>query len=270
MIAPSGYHAAMLRTLACLILATAGCATIASGPYGAHLDAAGKPSAEAEKAAKLKISASEVTAMSSRYFAEIEFTLENPTAQWVRVEKVALDFGGEKANQSVSFPWGAQLENWAEATHYRNLVRQINDAMALELIGAGAAVLSMSAAHGHGGGSARVAGGLATMAVVAGIAGGVAASTEAGSVAASFGGQHLFAVPLEVPPGLFVKRYVVVNTPDDANQPCLANVVLAYELADHTTHRVALTFRTIDDERASLEWQRQACFTSMPPPRWSP
>jgi hypothetical protein len=146
---------------------------------------------------------------------------------------------------------------------------QINDAMALELIGGGAAVLSMSASHGGGGGSRRVAGGLATMAAVAGIAGSVVANAEAGAVAASSGGQHLFAVPLEVPPGLFVKRYVVVNTPDESNQPCLTKVVLAYELADHTTHRVALTFRVIGDDRANSKWQRQACFTSTPATQWS-
>ena len=39
--------------------------------------------------------------VASRYFGEIEFTLENPTAQWIHVDKVSLDFGSPKINQSV-------------------------------------------------------------------------------------------------------------------------------------------------------------------------
>jgi hypothetical protein len=120
------YARATMPCAACLVgvssvLAFAGCVPIASGPYGAHLDAAGKPSDAAAKAAKLKISAGEVTSMSSPYFAELEFTLENPTSRWVRIEKIGLDFGSDKANQLVSLPWGSQLAGWTTATHQRNL-----------------------------------------------------------------------------------------------------------------------------------------------------
>jgi hypothetical protein len=46
----------------------AGCASVASGPYGTYLDTAGQPSGAASQAAKLKVSAREIPEMSSRYF----------------------------------------------------------------------------------------------------------------------------------------------------------------------------------------------------------
>ena len=149
-----------------------------------------------------------------------EFTLENPTAQWVRVEKVALDFGSPKVNQSVYFPWGSQLDNWLEATRQRNAIEAENFAMAVAILGLGAGMVSIGVAPGPPAGM-RIAGGLATMAAVAGAA--AAATSELSAEGATEGpvffGRHLFAVPIEVPPGLFVKRFVVVNTSGDPRNP---------------------------------------------------
>ena len=119
---------------------------MASGPYGTYLDTAGQPSTAAAQAAKLKVSAREIPEMSSRYFGEIEFTLENPTAQWVRVDNVSLDFGSPQLNQSVYFPWGSQLDNWLEATRQRNVIVEENAALVFAILGLGAGMVSIGAA----------------------------------------------------------------------------------------------------------------------------
>ena len=240
-------------------MAVAGCVPLASGPYGAHLDAAGKPSAEAAKAAKLNISAGEVTTMSSSYFGEIEFTFENKTAVWVRIENIALDFGSEKNNRAVSFPWGAQLDAWEAATHQRNAIRELNDALVFEFFALGGALVSTAAPRNAR--ALHVAGGLASLAAVSAMAaqgaGGGARLDDDGTPV--FEGPHLFVLPLEVPPGLFSKRYLVVNTPEDPSLGCLTKVIMTYELGDKTSHRVALDFRSVVNQRGVSKWQESAC-----------
>lgn len=247
----AGAHTKILHAL--LALALTGCATVAGGPHGEYLDATGKPSDQAAQAAKLKVSAREMTSMSSRYFAELEFTFENPTAEWVRVEKIGLDFGSEKTNQAISLPWGSQLESWAEATHQRNVIREINDRIALELIGAGVMLSAAATSHRPGAVAVTVGGMMALTA---------AAATASENASApdgrpTFNGRHLLALPLDVPPGLFLKRYLIVNTPQAPELPCLTVVTMTYDLSDKSTHRVAVRFRIPYNN--SSEWQANVC-----------
>jgi len=105
--------------------------------------------------------------------------------------------------------------------------------------------------------AARAAGGFATLAAMTALTATVmesrAESTEGSPI---FEGSHLLAVPFDVPPGLFVKRWLVVNTPADPTLGCLTNLVLTYELADKSSHRVALSFRNTN---APSEWQANVC-----------
>ena len=235
-----------------LLLGSARCAQIASGPQGTSVDTLGRPSVEAAKAAPLKVSAGEISTMSSRYFGELEFTFENPGGKWIRVEQVVLDFGSEQNNQAVYFPWGAQLKSWADATSQRNAIKDANAATALALIGVGGALVSATAPRGAG---LRKLGGMASLAaVMTMLAANVEAQTDAADSKPRFGGDHLFAGPFDVPPGLFVKRWLVINTPDQPALKCLASVILTYTLADKTSHRVALSFRS-----PGSQWQQDVC-----------
>lgn len=245
----------------CPFIAQTGCAHVASGEYGISLDARGEASPAEDQAAKLRISAGEKTRMSSPYFGQLEFTFENPTGEWITVERVSLDFGSEKNNQSVLFPWGARLENWTAATVQRNAVRDINNALALELLAVGGSVAGSAA--GRHAPAARAAGGFATLAAMTAL---TATRAEARADAAEnvpfFEGSHLFNVPFDVPPGLFVKRWLVVNTPADPTLGCLTNVVMTYEFSDKTSHRIALAFR--NPAALGGEWQARVCAPQRP------
>jgi hypothetical protein len=235
------------------LLGPAGCAEIASGPQGTSLDALGRPSPEAARAAPLRVSAGEIGTMSSQYFGEIEFTFENPSGKWIRVEQVALDFGSEQNNQAVHFPWGTQLKSWADATSQRNAIQDANDAKML--LGAGGACALVLAAAQRGADGLRVLGGTASPgAITTMLATNVEAESGAADSAPRFGGDHLFAGPFDVPPGLFVKRWLVINTPDQPALNCLTSVTMTYALADKTSHRVALAFRLIGSQ-----WQQNVC-----------
>ncbi len=250
---PSSRLARISGLLLFLLLGSAGCAEIASGPHGTSVDALGRPYLEAAKAAPLKVSAGEIISMSSQYFGEIEFTFENPSGKWIRVEQVALDFGSEQNNQAVYFPWGTQLKSWADATSQRNAIKNANDATALAVLGLGGALVSASAPRGARG--LRALGGMASLVAVTTM---LAANVEAEAGAADgephFGEGHLFGGPFDVPPGLFVKRWLVINTPDQPALKCLTSVTMTYALADKASHRVVLPFRS-----PSSLWQQNVC-----------
>jgi hypothetical protein len=240
-----------------LLLGLAGCAEMVGGRQGTSLDAEGKPSEAAAKAAKLKVSAGEINRMSSPYFGEIELTFENPTGQWVRVKTVQVDFGDEKKNKAAAIPWGMQLESWIEATRQRNALRNADEAATLEII-AGLTALAVVAGGARGGGAEVVAGMLPLGAAAAMTRRQGTAETEDVTTAPLFGAGHLLAGPFEVPPGLLVKRWLVVNTPDDRSLGCISTLTLTYALTDDSVHRVALAFRSTDTNEPS-QWQLQAC-----------
>ena len=251
-----GYH---LRLLAFpLIGAMSGCAGIASGAYGTNLDNSGRPVSVASTPPGLKISAGEIDSMSSTYFGEIEFTFENPTPHWIRIEQVQLDFGGERNNKDVYVPWGNQLENWLESTRQRNLIREANTQTALTLLAMGGGIVSAGAFHGSGG--ARVAGGLVALTATAALVGKeMQDRKEAAENVPVFAQSHLLGGAIDVPPGLFVKRWIVLNTPADPYLHCLTSVTMSYSLGDQTSHRVLLDFRYHYVREPHSEWQRSVC-----------
>jgi hypothetical protein len=67
--------------------------------------------------------------------------------------------------------------------------------------------------------------------------------------------NHLLSLPFVVPPGLFAKRWVLFHTPDPTS-PCVASVLLDYDIKDKGRERAWLIFRGPYD---NSEWQRKAC-----------
>jgi hypothetical protein len=223
------------------------------------MDATGHPSAAAASAARLAVSCGETVSLSSRNFGALEFTFENATESWQQVEKVQLDFGDPKINQAVSIPWGSQLESWAEATNQRNAIDAANRGTALEILTLTGELVSLAAPRRHG--ALRASGGIVSLASAAALMGDhlqVQAETE--EQTPNFSGNHILALPFDVPPGLFTKRWIVLSTSADPKLGCISAVTLTYELADKTSYRVALAFRNT----ASSEWQRAACLVKYP------
>lgn len=145
------------------------------------------------------------------------------------------------------------MKSWANATSQRNAIKDANYATTLVLLGVGGALVSAAAPRGADGQHAL--GGMASLEAVATM---LAANVEAGAEAADggprFGGDHLFAGPFDVPPGLFAKRWLVINTPEQPALKCLTSVTMTYALADRTSHRVGLVFRWIGSQ-----WQQNVC-----------
>jgi hypothetical protein len=238
----------------------AGCARVQNAQPAVPLDAQGKPAPATAMNSGLRISGEELRELSSAYFGVLEVTFENPTAEWVRVERVTLDFGSPAKNATMGVPAGDDLKAFVASTEQRNAVRAVNrqTAFALTALG-GALVGGLSTNQG-----ASIAGDTVAVASL----GALAVDSQAQSIAkaeqvARLPETHLLAGGFAVPPGLFVKRWIVLQTKPPGLAECIGAVTLAYELGTKASERVLLTFKAA--HRAS-EWQNAACHPPEPEP----
>ncbi|HMJ13972.1 MAG TPA: hypothetical protein VK524_21290, partial [Polyangiaceae bacterium] len=117
--------------------------------------------------------------------------------------------------------------------------------------GAALSGLSDSNAYQLAGG-AVAAGSLTALA-----AGAVADRAQRSQRPGPFPRSHLMAVPFSIPPGLFTRRWIVLNTPAaSADLGCITTMIIGYETDARQRERVALSFRSA---AGRSEWQRPAC-----------
>jgi hypothetical protein len=110
-------------------------------------------------AAGLVISGEENADLSSLQFAEIDFTFENRTHDWIRIKKVTLDFGDKAINQEIQIPVGEDLVAWARAAQQLKAISDYNTSLVLGSI----LVAGSIAAGASNDPSVRVIGGAAAL-----------------------------------------------------------------------------------------------------------
>jgi hypothetical protein len=241
----------------------AGCATIEDAHPARPISPDGRLSKNRATASGLVVSGEELEELSSPYFGVLAFTFENPTSEWVRIENVILDFGSQARNDSIVLPWGEEISSWEQATSQRNAIRHANTTTLLSVLMVG------GMAARAGGRSTGAVGGLVSIAAVSGF---WAKSLADKTSAVTFPPAHLFATPFSVPPGLFSKKWVLLNGPRSPEVGCIQSVVLEYDTS-RGRERVHLQFRPsppVEDSRASSQvplppppsssyWQKAAC-----------
>jgi hypothetical protein len=249
------------RTLRCGLcaLSLSACASITNSYVATPLDAQGQLVHSTRTASGLVISGEELTTYASENFGLVEVTLENQLSAWVRIERLTLDFG-DSVRGGVSLTEEPDVSAWYRATVQRNDVRDANRASALgALVLVGAAVTV--AGHATDEPVAKAAGGLAMAAgPLALVAKGVDEAIERAERGDVYPETHLLAVPFGVPPGLFSKRWVLINT-QGRDTPCVRGMIIDYDVEGRGRERVLLRFRRRGN---GSEWQRAACDT---PPR---
>jgi hypothetical protein len=249
-----------------------GCATIQSGDYAVPLDPLPSPvpspspspspvpGAGARPATKapetLAISAGELDWLASPFFGVIEFTFENNGETWAEIDQIDLDFGTPDKNRSVLIPFGADIQTWEAAILERNAVRAANRDTALSLLALGGAV----ARSAHPRGAAGRAGGVVAVGALATLLASRASEGNGlGSVSEDrFPADALLNLPIRVPPGLFAKRRLLLNTARYPLGGCIDSVILSYRVSRASdapeSHRVRATFKT-----SVSEWQSRTC-----------
>src|SRR6185503_17438380 len=211
-----------------------GCATIEDAHPARPISPDGRLSKNRATASGLVVSGEELEELSSPYFGVLAFTFENPTSEWVRIENVILDFGSQARNDSIVLPWGEEIVSWEQATSQRNAIRHANTSTLLSVLMVGGFVAARA-----GGRTTAPVGGVVGLAAVSGL---WAKSLADKTSTVTFPPAHLFATPFSVPPGLFSKKWVLLNGPRTTEIGCVQSVVLEYDTSKGR-ERVHLQFR---------------------------
>ena len=233
------------------------CASIQNSYLATPIDERGQLSPERRTPSGLVISGEERSRYASRNFGFVEVTFENTSAAWVRVQELQLDFGDAARDEGVFIPEGEDVNAWYLATMQRNDIRDTNDAHALAaLLFVGKAVGSIAAASDEPA-VAGVGAALALGASTAALAEAADRDVQAAEEAHPLQGAHLLHVPFAVPPGLFAKKWVLLNTRPGV--PCVAAMRISYVLEGGGREQVLLPFRRLGHRSAGSVWQQYAC-----------
>ncbi len=235
-----------LRCLPLSALCLASCATIESAHPARPISSDGLPLQTRETPSGLVVSGEELDELSSPYFGVLAFTFMNPTNDWVRIDNVALDFGSKPRNDSIVLPFGEEIASWELATSQRNAIRRANTSTLLSALMIGGAV---TAAAGGRSTVGRI-GGLVALGAVGGL---WAQAIADKTTAVTFPPAHLFATPFSVPPGLFSKKWVLLNGPKTSDAGCISAVAVEYDTSKGR-EKVKLHFG-----RSGSSWQNAAC-----------
>jgi hypothetical protein len=238
-----------LRRFSSIALATTvagGCATVANTHTARPISADGATPVH-RNASGLSVSGEELEEVSSPHFGVIAVTFENPTSDWIQIDDVELDFGSETKNKNIFIPWGEQITSWELATSQRLAIRRVNTENALGLLAIGGA---MAAGLGRRSAVGAV-GGLVALGSMGALWG---QAMNNNLTAATLPPAHLFATPFSVPPGLFAKKWVLVNSASTSVGGCIGSVKIDYGVSGKGRERVWLPF-----SRGGSEWQWPAC-----------
>lgn len=83
-----------------------GCASVSTGKVAKPLT----PGARSDTSPSgLVLRGEENRRLTNRYVLVIDFTFENRTAGWLRIEEAALDFGSREIDAALSYPAGTDL-----------------------------------------------------------------------------------------------------------------------------------------------------------------
>lgn len=238
--------------VACLLLGALGpaCATVKSGDYAKPLDAQGQVIATSKTAAGLLISAQEVQDLASPYFGLIEVTFENPTPDWIHIDRTSVKFTAE-ATPHTEIPDATEIAGWERAIRQRNAIRSVNTSAALALVAVGGAVVA-AASPGR---TAGAVGGLAAVGAGSALVGReLAERARDADAVARFPDTHLLSVPVAIPPGLFVKKWMLLRTKSDVLTRCIDRMTLSIQRGSAAWEHFALMFKV-----PGSGWQPKGC-----------
>jgi hypothetical protein len=236
---------------ASLLLGLSACASVHEGIYATALGPDGQPSPGLTT--PLRISGTEAAELSGPALGVVQVTLENPSKQWIRVRGVSLDFGGAIRNAAVTIPAGGDLVTWQRAVQQRNAITAENRANALAVLAlvGGVASIASPSPEVSAMGDLVALGSLGMLA-----ADDVKAGVLAAQRAALYPENHLLAPDVSVPPGLFVKKWVLLHTTNDKVTGPLTSLRMHFETDDGSAHTVRLDFRV---SSCGSQWQHEFC-----------
>ena len=186
------------------------------------------------------MSGRENNSLASEFITSFDFTFENKTSKWRRIQRVEIDFGSPEANQKLRFLVGKELLVWADSVQQLKIISDHNTSIVLGSIAAagaiGAATSTDRSLQKAGSGTFLAATSFLT-------AKSLSEEKQRREMSRLFPESHLMAEGFIVPPGLHAKKWVAVYTSEPNAIPYLEQITLEYTLDDGVKERVVLAVR---------------------------
>lgn len=223
-----------------LITCASACATVQTGALAKKIEPSGRVTEQFVQNSGLRISGTQVNVMSSEHFGMAVVTFENLSSGWRRVSNVRLSLSPRALNERVIVPSGLELEAWVDATLTRNYLFTRDTALALSTLGFGDWIRRVTKDRR----APELQGGAAGLQTIS------ALTTQNTRM---YLPDHLLEAPVTVPPALFAKRWIVLNTPPDLGA-CIRGVVLDFDVDTGEHEQVWVPFET-----HGSAWQERVC-----------
>jgi hypothetical protein len=231
---------------AALTLTWAACTTVQTGSYATTIDSQGHVTEQQVQPSGIQVSGKQVKELASRYLGMLVITFENPKPSWRRIHNVRVSLSPRSLHQSVVIPAGAELNAWVDAILATSYYGTSNLSIVFRELG----LRDWSQRVTRNRQPLRepsAESGLNTIATLL-------AHPETPQ---TYPPDHLLEGPIIVPPKLFAKRWLVLNTPAD-QATCIKGIDLEFDVdaADEATihERVWVAF----DNQGS-DWQLHFC-----------
>ena len=221
------------------ITTLSGCASVHNGRYAEQVDRKPVTKKRVNHVTDngLSISGFKNERLSTKYFLVINFTFENITSKWIKVEGIELDLDDEVLNRHVSIPFGDDIKNWSIAVRQKKAIERYNDRVMLAAMSVAGGVLAASGDDYNGIGKTAYVGGLTALTVDH-----VSERLSELQGTKLLPDSHLLSPGLSIPPGLFQRKWLLLYAEDPKDLMYMNRIFLTYTLANGEKEKVKLTF----------------------------
>lgn len=163
--------------------------------------------------------------MYSTYFRVVNFTLENTSNHWARISNVSVDFQDEKLNHSIKIPVGNQIAAWVKSMELKNAITQYNTSLMLSgLVLVGAIAGAQGNSNSQLAGTAMMTAGVGSM-----VSDDLSNNLDEIQNAKMIPKTHLLSGDFDIPPGMFTKKWILLESPDANNVP-VQKIAINFEI----------------------------------------
>ncbi len=219
------------------------CASVDYSNVGAVVNSDNSPTTPSYSKLGLKISAEEDESFASEYFGVINFSFVNNSQDWITIKNIKLDFGNDTINSNINIISGNDILAWKESTMLRNKIDEHNQNVFLGSLALSGALLSTSNnSDVKTAGNTMLLGSITSLSVKE-----IAEGADRIQYSTIFPANHLLNSNFTIPPGLFVKKWIVINTKNHNQTGIITKFDIEYQTSTLVTEKV----RIVLNERLS-------------------
>lgn len=203
----------------------------------------------------IEINAKENSSLATNYFGVIDFEFNNTTQDWIRMKQVKAFFNDDKKDRNINFTSGRDLAIWAQATEKVKAIEAQKAKIVLGIIaGLGAGIAGLSSdTNIKALGTISTIGALSSLSIME-----FNKRYDQVEKAKIFPENHIFASEFVIPPGLYVKRFLVLNSRNHKDIGYINKIFLEVQVEEYEPETIELMFRGFKPEKrddARSEWQ---------------